>query len=447
MGIRLNNVVQSLPRKSSAPMIALYLTIPSEQALYLDERSLLNADKARSYLTAKEQSGDPGFLCNGPMLRKFGETGPRMVISHGVLREHNPPPPPKPQPPAPRPPQQPQQPRPQQQPRPPQQPQGFGPSNLTIGRRCTITDVKSRAELNGTFCAVVKYDEEQQRYHVRLDTTQKVVALKPANLSPVPLPPSVNFPSASSGNFPSAQPRVEPKTDSRGVEAGTPYLKNDLPPGWSGSYYVGNQSNRGYYKFIGPGKTGSSTGSVPGAWRDYIAKYGGDMPASLRPPAPAPAAPAPSRPTEFMGPVIPPSREIPSTSRAPPAPAPAPRAYAPPPVPVPLDMFQPGDNPTSTFHKYAALAAAPPPAGAHRIANLEPSPGRVLQPEHLVRPSSAAPSSSTPSPLLPEKRSNPERDLASSPSAAKVARAPSAASEEDLADIDGAMRPSSTSNE
>ena len=110
-------------------------------------------------------------------------------------------------------------------------------------------------------------------------------------------------------------------------------------------------------------------------------------------------------------------------------------------------MFQPGDNPTSTFHKYAALAAAPPPAGAHRIANLEPSPGRVLQPEHLVRPSSAAPSSSTPSPLLPEKRSNPERDLASSPSAAKVARAPSAASEEDLADIDGAMRPSSTSNE
>ena len=68
-------------------------------------------------------------------------------------------------------------------------------SRPSSGQRCKIRDVKSRPDLNGTFCSVVKYDEDQRRYHVQLEKlNRKIVALKPVNLSPV-LEQGLNLPS------------------------------------------------------------------------------------------------------------------------------------------------------------------------------------------------------------------------------------------------------------
>ena len=60
-GLKLDSALNSLARKAAAPVIALFVTLPCETALYLDER----AECAAKNMTVQQMGGDPGFLING----------------------------------------------------------------------------------------------------------------------------------------------------------------------------------------------------------------------------------------------------------------------------------------------------------------------------------------------------------------------------------------------
>ena len=62
-----------------APVLALFLTLPDQQSLIIDERA---GSSKQSDKTAKEMQGDPGFLVNGPLLE---EAGRRMQLKNGAI--------------------------------------------------------------------------------------------------------------------------------------------------------------------------------------------------------------------------------------------------------------------------------------------------------------------------------------------------------------------------
>ena len=61
----LAGTLNGVGRKSLAPVTALFLALPCEMALYLDERE----GQGRQALGKAEMAGDPGFLVTGPPLR------------------------------------------------------------------------------------------------------------------------------------------------------------------------------------------------------------------------------------------------------------------------------------------------------------------------------------------------------------------------------------------
>ena len=90
--VALNERVSTLAKKAVCPLVALFFTLPTEAALYLDEREGIQYERAGC------QGGDPGFLCNGQDLRaNQGAYSECLIIRHGrIVKRYQPPPqPPK----------------------------------------------------------------------------------------------------------------------------------------------------------------------------------------------------------------------------------------------------------------------------------------------------------------------------------------------------------------
>jgi len=184
---QLTDVVTSIGRKALAPIIALFLSVPSEQALYLDERD------GRQTMTVHSQAGDPGFLINGP---PFPGT---LIIVQGRIITPRPPPRPMPQ----------YRPFPQYSPflqRPPPNPTVPDPlahellaAGIGGGTTVRIINLVNAAQYNGQLALVVGWLSGMQRVQLRFMSAQaqKPVALKLANIERVTQAPSV----APSGVF------------------------------------------------------------------------------------------------------------------------------------------------------------------------------------------------------------------------------------------------------
>ena len=241
MGLSIKVEERSLPRRTAAPLVALFLTVPNELALVIDGRSETGPTAAADK-KAREKAGDPGFLVNGAALPR------RVVISGGQLKEQKPQP--LPQPPY-------KQPAYAYQPnlnllRPLVPPPGLNP-NLAgasaaarvpivppLPCRVTLCNLMSDGgkHLNGRGGTCTKWDdskpEQRTRYCVEIDGIGlKSLALKNLHFAGLPPPAPATAPLPQAAQTPAAAPHPgHPTAPAPGVPAnganGT-----FTPSGWS----------------------------------------------------------------------------------------------------------------------------------------------------------------------------------------------------------------------
>ena len=283
-------------RRQKAPIIALFATFSHEIALYIDERDGIPKGGLAAPLH---------FLITRPPLPRD------MLLKHGVLRKVAPPPPPPPKPPPPPPP-------------PPPAATFSAVCPYPVGSRVLLHSFESDVgkPLNGKMGTIRQWDGDRKLYHVVVDGVEGLKGIKHPNCKIVP------------------SSRTE----------GSPYVKQDLPPGWTGYWHV--VPSGGYWMFTGPTFLGtkSSQGSATKAWAIYrkgeeqrqleSADCVGSSTASMLPSGSAPPPPIASSPTPPAGPAAP---------APPPAPPQAPSpVLAPPPAecaPVPPPTGEPAASP------------------------------------------------------------------------------------------------------